>query len=90
MWIFQINLRSAYDVHVPNFIINMLCSVGLVWSGLGVILVMPCFGLGLDLVSIPQSHGHDLILIQFGLGHDLASDKVVLTRVPAKNHQIIF
>ncbi len=40
MWIFQINLRSAYGLHVPHFIISVSCSVGL-WSGPGLDLVSP-------------------------------------------------
>lgn len=28
MWIFQINLRSAYSFHVPYFILSVSCSVG--------------------------------------------------------------
>ena len=88
MWIFQINLRSAYGLHVPHFIVSVSCSVGLVlvwsWSGpgldsvspclgLGLDSVSPCLGLGLDLVSTPQSLGLVSVSIHSGLGHDLVS-----------------
>lgn len=58
MWIFQINIRSAFGLHVPHFIL------GLAHSGLG---------LGLDLVSSPKvlvlsgAWGHDLGLSLGGL-----------------------
>lgn len=43
-------------------------------SGLGLYSVSPCFGLGLDLVSNPQSLGHVLVS-----GRDLVLVYVVLT-----------
>ena len=52
MWIFQINLRSAYGLHVPHFIVSVSCSVGLVlvwsWSWLGLALPWSWSWLGLD------------------------------------------
>ena len=53
MWIFQINLRSAYGLHVPHFIVSVSCSVGLVlvwsWSWLGLALPWSWSWLGLAL-----------------------------------------